>query len=507
MALNTRRLLSLIVASSLSGCVSVGPDFVSPSPVLPITSFFGKPTPIALPETGLAPLPPADPRWWATFHDPILTHLEEQAVTANLDLRRASVSIAQSLAQRDVSAATALPTLSGSGRYNHGELLASQIQASNASLNKTLGSLASPPVPPFSVYQTGLNAAWEIDLWGRVRRQIEAADAQVDVSEDDRRAMLTLLLAEVARDYIQLRGTQEQIAIVKDNLLSATEILGLARARTDRGLVNGLDAENAAAEVESIKAQLPPLHTQEIQSMNALAQIIDQPPGALQKELARARPIPPAPAKVPLGIPSEIARRRPDIRQAEAQLHAATANIGVAVADFYPSVRLNGSVGYDGLELQNAFKATALQYMVGPQVSVPIFQGGRLRSTLELREAQQQSAALSYQGIVLQAWHEVVNALVAYRDEQQRHALLKAQIDHSRQALTLSRTRYTDGVTEFITVLDAERSLFAALQQYATSTTNVSLDLVQLYRALGGGWETIYPQGPLPELYTSLGPE
>jgi NodT family efflux transporter outer membrane factor (OMF) lipoprotein len=206
--------------------------------------------------------------------------------------------------------------------------------------------------------------------------------------------------------------------------------------------------------------------------------------------------VPPAPPRVPLGIPSELARRRPDIRAAEAQLHAVTANIGVAVGAFYPSVQLNGTVGFDALDIKNLWKGSSLQYMVGPSVSLPIFAGGRLKSTLELREAQQQEAAITYHKTVLQAWHDVVNALVAHRLEQDRRARLKAQADHSRQALALARTRYSDGVTEFLSVLDAQRSLLQAEQQHATGTTNVSLNLVQLFKALGGGWELTFPDLP-----------
>jgi outer membrane protein TolC len=177
-------------------------------------------------------------------------------------------------------------------------------------------------------------------------------------------------------------------------------------------------------------------------------------------------------------------------------LHAATADIGVAVAAFYPSVQLNGTVGFDALDIKNLWKGSSLQYTFGPSVSLPIFAGGRLKGTLELRDAQQQEAAITYHKTVLQAWHDVVNALVAYRLEQTRRARLRAQADHSRQALALARTRYTDGVTEFLSVLDAARSLLQAEQQYATSTTNVSLDLVQLFKALGGGWELTFPDLP-----------
>jgi NodT family efflux transporter outer membrane factor (OMF) lipoprotein len=223
---------------------------------------------------------------------------------------------------------------------------------------------------------------------------------------------------------------------------------------------------------------------------------LDQPPGTLRAMLGVQTSMRTGPPRIPLGVPSELARRRPDIRAAEDQLHAATATIGVAIGDFYPSVQLNGTVGFDALDIKKLYDASSLQYNFGPSVSLPIFAGGRLRSTLELREAQQQEAAISYRKTVLQAWHDVVNALVAHRLEMARRARLRAESDHARAALGLARARYNDGVTDFLTVLDAERTLISAEQQYATSTTNVSLDLVQLFKALGGGWETEFPDVP-----------
>jgi NodT family efflux transporter outer membrane factor (OMF) lipoprotein len=300
----------------------------------------------------------------------------------------------------------------------------------------------------------------------------------------------------LARDYMQLRGVQTQIRIAEDNLKVDRDILLLAQERQQRGLQNGLDVENAAAQVESVRAQVPPLQQQESQYINALSLLLDQPPGTLQSELGASTMVRTGPPRIPLGVPSELARRRPDIRAAEDQLHAATATIGVAVGDFYPSVQLNGTVGFDSLDIKNLFKASSLQYNFGPSVSLPIFAGGRLRSTLQLRDAQQQEAAITYHKTVLQAWHDVVNALVAHRLEQVRRARLQAQITHSRAALELARARYIDGLVDFLTVLDAERTLLQAEQQYATSTTNVSLDLVQLFKALGGGWETEFPDLP-----------
>jgi NodT family efflux transporter outer membrane factor (OMF) lipoprotein len=255
----------------------------------------------------------------------------------------------------------------------------------------------------------------------------------------------------------------------------------------------GVDVENAAAQVESVRAQIPTLEQYESQYINAVSLLLNQPPGALHSDLGRPRLVPLAPPRVPVGVPSELARRRPDIRAAEAQLHSATADIGVAVASFYPTVQLNGTVGFDSLDIRKLWELNSLQYMAGPSVKVPIFAGGRLKNTLELRKAQQVEAAIQYQKTVMQAWHEVVNALVAYRLEQQRRTRLKLQIEHSRQALILARERYSDGVGDFLTVLDAERTLLQAEQQHATSITYVSLNLVQLFKALGGGWELTFP--------------
>jgi NodT family efflux transporter outer membrane factor (OMF) lipoprotein len=491
----TRRASLLAAALSLlalCGCAAVGPDFVPPDPMLPTVSFFGKPEP-AVAEAQSAPLDfsARDSRWWAVFRDPILTSLAERVAGANLDVRTATLRLAESRFQRGVTASAEFPSLNANASYQR------ELFSENGLVS--LGNAFAPPgkpfiVPPISVWQTGFDASWEIDIWGRVRRQIEAADADVEASEFQRRDTLVSVLAELARDYIDLRGVQAQIFVTKENLRSSIEILQLTKIRAEKGVTTGLDVENAAAQVEAVRATLPSLMDQETERINALSLLLDEPPGALRGEFARSKPIPPSPPRVPLGIPSELARRRPDIRQAEAQLHAATATIGVAVGDFYPNVTLNGgNVELNALDLKNLWKGSSLQYVIGPSVSLPIFEGGRLKSTLELREAQQQEAAIAYHKTVLQAWHEVINALVAYRTEQQRRARLKAQIGHSRQALALARVRYANGVADFLTVLDAERTLLQAELQHVQSTSAVSTDLVQLYKALGGGWEAAFP--------------
>ena len=227
--------------------------------------------------------------------------------------------------------------------------------------------------------------------------------------------------------------------------------------------------------------------------INALSLLLGQPPNALRAELAEPKPVPPVPPRVPVGLPSDLARRRPDIRQAEAQLHAATANIGVAVASFYPSVTLSASLGLQALQPWRMFELNARQYTAGPGITIPLFEGGKLRATLHLREAQQEEAAINYQKTVLSAWHEVDNALTAYRTEQARRYELQQAEVQSRRALAIARSRYQQGVADFLQVLDAERNLLSIQQQLAQSTTTVSLNLVALYKALGGGWQTDMP--------------
>jgi NodT family efflux transporter outer membrane factor (OMF) lipoprotein len=474
----------------LAGC-AVGPDFVEPNAHLPEnTTFNGQ-------AVSDAHLPaPTDPHWWKIFGDPVLTNLESRVADANLDVRTAAIRIAESRYQRGVTAAAELPSINGNGKYQR------ELYSKNgiiSLLSPLLGPSGSSgiSIAPINEYTVGLDMSWELDLWGRVRRQIEAADAQVDQAEDRRRDALVSSLAELARNYIQLRGTQEQVRIAENNLRVDRDILVLAQQLQQKGVRSGLDAETAAAQVEGVRAQLPSLRQQEIQYQNAIALLLDLPPSSLNTELGSGRALK-LPAHVPLGLPSELARRRPDIREAEDQLHTATANIGVAIAAFYPKFQLNGTVELDSLKFSSLYNASSLQYMAGPSVTVPIFQGGQLKSMLALNTAQQAEAALTYHKTVLQAWHEVVNAIASLRLEHLRRARLRAQLDHTRAALDLGRSRYNDGVTDFITVLNAERDLLQNEQQFAQSTTNVALDLVTLFKALGGGWEQTLPDPPRP---------
>ena len=515
----------LLTVMLLGGC-TVGPDFQAPSLFAPGSWFASRPPPPPVPSHTVAE--PVDAAWWRSFNDPMLTELEEQVVRSNLNVRLASVRLQESRLQRGVTAADEYPTLNGNGSYTREKISdrgvvgifggASGASGSNGAgtstatssngLGGTQGGIPSSAIggssgrsthlPSFNLFQTGFDSSWEIDFWGRVRREVESADANIDSSAETRRDMLVTELSELARDYIQLRGQQRDLQIARDTLVSERDSLRITQERQSGGLTTGLDVANASAQVGTTAAQIPQLEAQAAVTMNAIAFLLGETPGALSAKLGVAKPVPPVPPAVPVGLPSELARRRPDIREAEAKLHAATADIGQAEADFFPKVTLSGSVGVQSVrfkDLGNVSPFGALQFSGGPSVTIPIFEGARLKYTLDLRKAQQQEAAVQYQQTVLQAFHDVDNALTNYGAEQLRREQLGRAVDQARRALSLARQQYVQGLSTFLDVLTAQRTALDAEQQYADSTTTISTNLVQLYKALGGGWETSFPRG------------
>lgn len=499
----TARLLAgLLAATALSGC-TLGPDFKRPEVKWPSSWFAGPKEPVKAPPR-IPVAEPVDPAWWDLFHDPVLSALEKRVAAENLDVRAAEVRFAESRQQIIIAQAGLLPTLGANASYvrqqasNNGIFAvipsAAGASGANGAQGNSTGAVKGRGLQPFDLFQGGLQASWEPDLWGGARRAVETAGATAEAAQEAQRAVLMATLAEVAKDYIQLRGVQEQLRIARENVRTARESLNLTQQRAAGGVTTDLDVANASAQLRSTLAQIPTLEQSEAESINALSLLLGQPPNTLREELGVARPVPPVPPRVPVGVPSDLARRRPDIRQAEAQLHAATASIGVAEANFYPSINLTGSLGLQALNFGKAFDTHSEQYSVGPGISIPIFQGGQLSGTLHLRQAQQQEAALNFQKTVLQAWHDVDNALTAYQAEQSRRDELVHAVSDTRHALSLAQSRYQQGVADFLTVLDAERSLLAAEQQLATSTTTVSSNLVALYKALGGGWEIDLPE-------------
>ena len=466
------RLSLMALGLSLSAC-TLGPDFQAPQAQLPAEW--------ALPSGPTRSQPSAsaiDSRWWRSFADPQLSALVQRAVAGNFDLQLAASRVQQSRSLRLATAAARVPSLDGQAGY-------SRARNSEVGLNDPSGNAGKDD---YSLWQAGLGASWELDLWGRVRRQVEAADAQLSGAQAVRDGVALSVMAETASAYIQLRAAQQARLITEQNLQIARRSLELNETRLADGVATHLEIAEAASRVASLEARLEPLQWRERQMGNALALLAGQAPGSLQAELAEPAPVPQGPLRVPVGLPSELASRRPDIREAEAQLHAATANIGVAQADFYPRITLSGDLGLQAQQLADLDGWSAHRFAIGPAISVPLFDGGRRRGTLQVREAQQQAALIVYQRSVLGAWHEVDDAMAAYQAQQRRHDRLQEAVRQSRVALDNAELQYRQGTVDYLNVLSVQQALLANEEDLLDSSQATSLALVGLYRALGGGW-------------------
>ncbi|MFC0572527.1 efflux transporter outer membrane subunit [Paraburkholderia solisilvae] len=528
------RALPWLLCAALSAC-AVGPDFKAPDglgndepahwrdPQRANDAASSGQAP--KPGAGAAKVPPADdvasqptedsdpdPRWWRTFNDPLLDQLIERAAQSNLDLREAVLRIEEARAQAQGAAAQGLPNLRASASYTREQLGIKGIlddENANSSIDRpgAPGSPLNQVAPgagtaaengarnlvnqleqPINLWQAGFDASWELDLFGRVRRSVEAANAQTEAALESRNDALLSLEGEVAQTYMQLRGAQAQLDIAKRLVDEQNGVLTLTQSQAKVGLASQQDVQSAAAQLESTRAQLPQFEQQIAQALNGLSYLLAEPPGALDDELATPAALPPVPPTVATGVPATLARRRPDIRRAEANLHAATASVGVAVAQFYPDISLTGQIGLRGTYASDLARWSHLFYSFGPSVSLPIFEGGALVSNLKVSKAEQAQAALEYRKTVLLALRDVDNALAVYRTDQTRRTSLERSAAAQQDAFELARESYRKGLTNFIDVLDAERQLSQVRQQYAQSTTQVSTDLVALYKALGGGW-------------------
>ncbi|HEY4370588.1 MAG TPA: efflux transporter outer membrane subunit [Burkholderiales bacterium] len=460
----------------LSGC-AVGPDFLRPANHLFQAMLSPKAQADGERPSALAPQP-VPVAWWTLFNDPELTVLQTRARSANLDLQAAAARVEESRAQLGIAQAALFPH-SGFGADKTRQAL-----SADGPLHK-LGASTRP----FDLYNANFDAGWEIDLWGKARRAGEGAGALAEASLYDREAVRVAVSAEIARNYLLLRGNQAQLDITRQNRRIAEHALRLAQSREQNGVATRFDTAAARAQLANIKATLPQLSQRRDALMNALALLLGEAPRRLDAELTSALPLPAMPARVPVGLPSELAQRRPDILRAEARLHAATAAIGVAKADFYPRIGLKGTAGWQAFNFHDMGSWGAQQFTFGPTLYLPIFEGGRLKSTLALTEARQKSAAIAYQQTVLSAWHEVDNALGAWAAEQQRHEELVIAAEQDRIALTAAERAYREGAADYLTVLVAQRNLLAGQLALSDSATAATLAVVGLYKSLGGGWD------------------
>jgi NodT family efflux transporter outer membrane factor (OMF) lipoprotein len=494
--------LAILACLVMAGC-TVGPNFEPPASSTPPQVFERTQAAQASSKAVEAGF---NQDWWTLFNDPTLNALERQLADANLDVAAASARLRQSRAEQRVAGAAEYPTLDGAASYNRERgspngilsllgVTPTGTQSQSAAGNTPLGVAPLPGSkgsPAYNLYQAGFDASWEIDIWGRVRRGVEAASALSDASYEDRNAVLLSARAELARDYIELRETQALLRIATDNLEIARDTAKLTQIRAREGVTTDLDVANASAQVASIESLIPTLQSRCDTTINAIGVLLAEEPGALQQTLGEPHDVPSLPGQVPIGFPSELVQRRPDIRKAEAELHAATASIGMAKADFYPRISLNGSAGFQTLQLSSLANWASGQFVVGPSITMPIFEGGRLKGTLNLREAQQQEAAIVYKHTVLDAWREVDDALVVYDAEQLRRDKLTAVVTLNQRALSIAQQRYKAGALDYLDVLNVQKQLLDAQRNSEQSKATAAANLITLCKALGGGWESAY---------------
>lgn len=511
-----RHLTMLIPAMALilmSGCI--GPSFHRPKPWTPDQYRMPKhdgPDHIVSHATD----DPPSVHWWRLFNDPELSSLQARLASQNLDIQRATTQLAQSRAQLMIAGAGRYPSLSAMGSYQRSQYSTKFLQRALSQIgqnsNNTLGaqnatlldqSIGNVVVPQLNQWKTGIDAQYELDLWGRVARQYESAKAMLKATDEQRRSVIIAQQADLAYDYLALRGLQEQLRILRKNRATAQRTLDLAQERQRVGLVTELDVTSAQRQFDTTTAQIAQMEQRVTQQINAINLLLGFPPGSLDEELQRTFGIPVVPPQVPVGLPADLVRRRPDIRQAEAQLHAAVANIAEAEAEFYPKVTINADFGLQTLSFRDLGFWNARAWNVGPSISLPIFQGGRLRGNLMLTKYAEQTAAITYRQTVLGAWRDVDNALVAYRDEQKRHQGLVSAAIAARRSLDLSRDQYRSGLVTYLDVLSAQQALLDAEMQVADSSMTVAANLARLYNALGGGWEEVAPEEEAKSALTS----
>jgi NodT family efflux transporter outer membrane factor (OMF) lipoprotein len=451
----------------------VGPDYSPPRSDAP--SGWAGVAEVSAVQTSVPTAGPAElTQWWNQFDDPMLTQLVEDALKANLDVKLAVARLRQARAAQGIAVAALWPSLSAFAEYQ---------RETSAPVNGRMGEAQN-------FYQAGFDAGWEIDVFGGQRRNVESAKANTRAAIEGISGAQVSLVAEVALDYIQLRGYQQEIVIARKNLKSQQDTVLITRQRANAGLLSQLDIANAEANVATTEAQIPVFETSARQSIYALSVLLAKPPADLLEQLTPTGKIPDIPEQIPAGLPSDLLRRRADIRQTEAQLHSATAQIGVATADLFPKFSLTGTLGLQSDQLSTLVSNGGRIYSGGPSVTWQIFQGGAIISNICVQEALRDQAFITYQETVLSAFQDVENALIAFNKEQEHYKSLKESVDANSKAADLSLQLYTEGLLDFLNVLVAQRSLYTAENSLVQSSSNIVTDLIALYKALGGGWET-----------------
>lgn len=460
------RSAAVLILSLAAGC-AVGPDYEAPAPGTP-----------AAWSAGSASAPDLA-RWWELFQDPVLSRLVEQALEANPDLKVATARVKRALALAGVDLAALLPTVEAGASYTRSR--------------RSENAMEFPIDLYRSHYEGGFTARWEIDLFGGSRRALEAASADVEAAAADLDAVRVSLLGEVGFVYVTLRGQQRVLETLRQMVRIAKDTAGLTRSRMDAGVATSLDLFRAEAQAATAEAQLPTIEADLRRSMHRLGALLGRDPESLRAELEKPAAIPSAPPQVVVGVPSDVLRRRPDLRASERRLAAATARVGEAIGEYYPKLSLTGAFGLESLSSADFFKAGSRAWSLGPALRWPLFAGGRIRAQVRSAEAGVEEAAAGFERTVLLALEEVENALVSYLREGERRRLLEASVEASRRAAGLAGDLHRQGLASFLEVLEAQKVQFIAERDLALSEAAVTLNLVVLYKVLGGGWNPPAP--------------
>ncbi len=468
-----------LVAMLLFGCASVGPDYTRPATRMPESWNKSVRTGSTLTDNGT---PDCLTRWWTSFNDPQLTSLIERAVMGNLDLKKAKARVRQARAQRNVTRAGYFPTLdssvSGTRYYDSSQVSSEKM---------------------YDLYNAGFDASWEIDVFGGTRRSVEAATADLKATDEDLNDVLVSLLAEVATNYVQVRTYQARIEAVSGNIDKQNETYKVALWRQEAGLGDELAVQEALYNFENTRSQLPALRQGLEESLNKIAVLLGEKPGSVHEELENKAGMPLPPTNIAVGVPANILRNRPDVRRAERQLAAQTARVGAATAALYPKFTLTGSIGIEALSLDSLASTPVRTYSFGPGISWPIFRGGSLRANIEVQSALEEQYLVAYEKSILGALEEVENILTAYAEEQNKRQSLEIAEKAARKAADIALGKYEAGLTDFLVVLVAQRSLLTFQDQLAQSDGTVLLDVIKLYKALGGGWQSLADGPPITQ--------
>lgn len=461
-----RKAFSAVLILLLAGCAAVGPDYRPPQPQVP-GAWQESPAAAVAVETSAQD---DHGRWWTLFRDPLLDSLIQRASVANRDLQRAAARIREARAARTIAAATG--SVSGAAGVSHSR------RSENGSSSGGSQDL----------FQVGFDAAWEIDVFGGVRRAVEAADASLAAAHEDLRDVLVTLQAEVARNYLELRGSEKRLATTRKNIVTQEKSVELVRGRVQLGLGNELDLVQAETQLALTRATVPALLASARQSMHQLALLLGQNPATLIAELSRAAATPLAPARIPVDLPSELLRQRPDIRAAERRLAAATADIGVATAELFPRFSLPATIGLQSTSLGSLIESGSRFWTIGPSVDLTLFDRGRRRAGVEISEARRDAALAVYEQTVLAAFAEVENGLVAFAEEEATRRILGEAVSSGEKAVAMANGLFEAGLADFLNVLQSERALYQSEDQLAQSEQRQNLALVAICKAMGGGW-------------------